>query len=117
MPKPSDANVICTLEYRIPASIIQNIVKDFTLSQRYFTAYTADKLELMIKYSLHIDLYWRMYDTDTEEVVMSCQADEVNYRKFPNLYTHKSIGAPKLISDGLLDNIPAGMTLIDPNNP
>lgn len=60
-------------EFRIPYLDFQKILNDFTLANREFTAYSADKLEWVLWYHskslMRANVRYARFDTSTNELV------------------------------------------------
>lgn len=68
-------------ELRIPYLDFQKLLKEFTLSDREFTAYSADKLEWILYYHskalLRNSVHYAKFDTETNELVFLYPIDYI----------------------------------------
>lgn len=63
------------MDYRISSERMQSIVKDFTMGIRYWTAFSADKIEVMAIWSglIPSNAHYKEFDGDREELVFATQ--------------------------------------------
>lgn len=60
-----------TYEKRLPSSLVQFYVNQFTLAGRTWQSYSVDKVEVMLRYVglLNGPEYYHTYDIDTDELI------------------------------------------------
>lgn len=67
------------VQFFVPSLVLDKIIREFTLSARFWTAYPADKIETILRYNHIIPglMYYSHFDSEKECAVFSMNKSDM----------------------------------------